>query len=215
MALTLNSHVTSLNDFATAHQQLNHFFFGEEYNFATSGVVNAPVMIATLQPETIQSSTLTRSFKIYFGDLVHKDLSNRSEVLSDMEQVALDFIYQMQHPDYEWVFDTSNLVLNDFEDSFDCELYGYWLIARFKISSPFDRCAIPQTPASIAVGACPVVTIKNSDGTINTTVASGGVYTLPSVSGAGGTINLYLDGDLISSTSSSDLDTETVNVLWT
>jgi hypothetical protein len=32
---------------------------------------------------------------------------------------------------------------------------------------------------------------------------------------AGGTINVYLDGVLQSSTSSTDLDAETVNILWT
>lgn len=32
---------------------------------------------------------------------------------------------------------------------------------------------------------------------------------------SGGTINVYLDGVLQSSTASSDLDAETVNILWT
>ena len=175
---TLNKVVQNLRNFATAHKQINHFDFCEEWDFATSGTVNLPAMLTVLQPSTIQNNTLTYTFKVYFGDLVHKDLSNKAEVLSDMEQLALDFIYQMQHPDYDWVFDTSNLVLNDFEDSFDCELYGYWMIAKIKIPSPFDRCAIPQTTVNTGSTGCPVVTIRNSDGTINTTVASGGTYTL-------------------------------------
>lgn len=209
--LTLNQVVKNQSDFASAHQQINHFFFGEEWDFASSGVVNTPAMISVLQPATVTGSTLTHTFKVYFGDIVHKDLSNKSEVLSDMMQVALDFIYQFQHPDYEWVFDTSNLVLNDFEDSFDCELYGYWLTCRLKLSSPFDRCAIPQTPASITASGCPVVTIRNSDGTVSTTVAAGGTYTLSAVSG-GGTYEIYVNGTLNQSGSSSDFTTETFNI---
>lgn len=144
MSKTLNQVIQSQSDFAVNHQQINHFFFGEEWDFATSGTVNCPAMISVLQPIVVQGSVCTYSFKIYFGDIVHKDLSNKNEVLSDMHQLAMDFIGQFQHPDYDWVFETDNITLNDFEDSFECELYGFWLIAKLKVAMPFDRCAIPQ-----------------------------------------------------------------------
>lgn len=144
---TLNEVVQSLNDIATNHQQINHFFFGEEWDFATSGTVNCPAMITVLQPLPLVGSTLTYVFKVYIGDLVQKDLSNKTEVLSDCLLIALDVVYQLQHNDYAWVLDNkNNIVFNDFEDSFDCELYGYWFEIRLKVSSPFDRCAIPQSP---------------------------------------------------------------------
>ena len=141
---TLNQVVKSLNDIATAHQQINHFFFGEEWDFATSGVVNAPVMITVLQPSSLSGSTLTYDFKVYIGDLVSKGLRNKADVLSDTLQIALDVIYQLQSPDYDGVVNTE-ITLNDFEDSFDCELYGHWFSLKIKYSNPFDRCAIPQT----------------------------------------------------------------------
>lgn len=144
---TLNQVVQSLNTIATNHLQINHFFFGEEWDFASSGVVNCPAMIAVLQPSILQGSTLTDVFKIYIGDLVQKDLSNKSEVLSDCQLIALDVIYQLQLSTYDWVLENKNsIVLNDFEDSFDCELYGYWFEIRLKMSAPYDRCAIPQSP---------------------------------------------------------------------
>lgn len=52
-----------------------------------------------------------------------------------------------------------------------------------------------------------------TDNGTTTQVLCGGSYTC--VGGAGGTINVYLDGVLQSSTASSDLDAETVNILWT
>lgn len=141
---TLNNVFQSLNDIATNHLQINHFFKGEEWDFATSGVVNTTAMIAVLQPATLEGSTLTRSLKIYIGDLVNKDLSNKFEVLSDCELIALDVIYELQRPTYDWVVSNKgSITLNDFEDSFDCELYGFWFEIKLKVAMPYDRCAIP------------------------------------------------------------------------
>jgi hypothetical protein len=46
------------------------------------------------------------------------------------------------------------------------------------------------------------------------------VFSVPNVTytsggSSGGTVNVYLDGVLQSSTASSDLDAEIVNILWT
>ena len=143
--MTLNQTVKSLNDIANNHLQINHFFFGDEWDFATSGTVNCPAMITVLEPAIWEGSTITHTLKIYIGDLVQKDLSNKVEVLSDCQLIALDVIYQLQNPDYEWVLINKNsITLNDFEDSFDCELYGYWFQIKLKLSAPYDRCAIPS-----------------------------------------------------------------------
>lgn len=145
--MTLNNVIQELNDIATTHDQINHFFFGNTWDFATSGTVNYPAMIAELEPAILEGSTLTHTFKIYIGDLVQKDSSNKTEVLSDCLLIALDVIYQLQSNSYDWVLQNKNsITLNDFEDSLDCELYGYWFQIKLKLSSPYDRCAIPQNP---------------------------------------------------------------------
>jgi hypothetical protein len=140
--MTLNQAVRTLSDFAGSHQQINSFTFCEPADFATSGVVDMQTMIAVLQPTQLSGSTLTYDFKIYIGDLVHKDLSNKTEVLSDTLQSCLDLIWHLQRPEFEGVIDT-NIQINDFEESFDCELYGHWFDLKIKTSNPFDRCAIP------------------------------------------------------------------------
>lgn len=145
-APTLNQVVKSLNDIATNHQQINHFFFGETWDFATNGEVNCPIMMAVLKPLPYNKNTLTYTFDIFIGDIVHKDLSNKTEVLSDTLQIALDVVYELQDPTYNWVLDNVNsITFNDFEDSFDIELYGYQFEVRLKVAQPFDRCAIPST----------------------------------------------------------------------
>lgn len=140
--MTLNQTVKSLNDFATAHSQIGHFFFGETPNFDTSGTTNGVCMIVDTEPFPLSESTLTYVFKVYMGDLVHKDLSNRTEVLSDTLQILLDLVAWAQHPDREWVFERSTNI-EEFNDSFDCELYGQWITIKLKTSAPFNRCAIP------------------------------------------------------------------------
>ena len=77
MSITLNQVVKSLNDIANNHKQINHFFFGEEWDFASSGIVNTPAMIVVLQPSTLRTSTLDYAFKLYFGDLVQDRKSTR------------------------------------------------------------------------------------------------------------------------------------------
>lgn len=141
--MTLNEVVANLNSIADNHLQINHFFFGDEWDFATSGVVNCPAMIVVLEPSNLTTSVLTYNFKIYVGDLVHKDLSNKVEVLSDTLQICLDIIYSIQNPDYNWAIESNTITLTDFEDSFDCELYGHYFNLKIRTSSPFDRCAIP------------------------------------------------------------------------
>ena len=140
--MTLNEIKKSLSDIATNHPQINHFYFGEEYDFASSGVVNCPAMVVSLEPHQLNGSVLTYNFKIYIGDLVQKDLSNKDEVLSDCLLIALDVIYLLQDPDYPLVIDP-NITLNDFEDSFDMEMWGYWFNLKCRVSNPFDRCAVP------------------------------------------------------------------------
>lgn len=144
--MTLNNVISELNLIATNHYQINHFFFGNEFDFASSGTVDCPAMIVSLLPHTYNQSTLTYNFKIYIGDLVHKDLSNKNEVLSDSLLTCLDIIYKLQDTNYDWILSNINsITLNDFEDSFDCELYGYWFQISLKESKPFNRCAIPST----------------------------------------------------------------------
>lgn len=142
--MTLNETVALLQGIQENHPQLNHFFFGEEFDFASSGVVVPAVMIAVLQPSTLAGSTLTYNFKIYIGDIAEKDKSNKTEILSDTLLIALDVVYLLQNSRvYNLVIDT-NIIFNDFEDSFDCELYGHWFELKIKVSNPFDRCAVPQ-----------------------------------------------------------------------
>jgi hypothetical protein len=143
-------------------------------------------MVAVLEPSVVSGKTLTMNFNLLFMDLVNKDEGNETEVLSDMQLVGLDVLYQLQHPDYAWTLQTDNITIEDFTERLDDEVSGVLLKISLKIPSPYDRCAIPQSPISITNQACAVATIYDQDGNVVTTVQSGGSYTVTLISAISG-----------------------------
>lgn len=141
--LTLNNVVKQLNNFADSHGQVKSFFYGELYDFAASGDIYYPAMAVVSEPNIYSGNTLTYNFNVYFMDRVHKDISNRVEVLSDMQLVCLDLLaYLSRTVELDFMVDR-NITLNDFVDSFDGEVSGYWFNLAIKTKLPLDRCALP------------------------------------------------------------------------
>lgn len=151
--LTLNQAVKNLEYIATAHNQINSFFFGELYDFASSGTINYPAMAVTLEPTPYANGVLTRSFNIYILDLVHKGIGNSVDVLSDTEQICVDVISLLQDSElYDWVVDF-NTTLNDIQGGTDDEVYGYWFNLRMRMPAPRNKCAVPLYSTVQAVNA--------------------------------------------------------------
>ena len=140
--LTLNQVVKNLNYISNAHTQLNTFFFGELYDFASSGTTNYPAMAVTLNPSQYNMNNLTYSFDIYVLDLVHKDISNATEVLSDTVQICVDIIGVLDNPVYDWKLDKVS-TLEDIQGGHDDEVYGHKFNVKLKTPYPTDRCASP------------------------------------------------------------------------
>jgi hypothetical protein len=141
--LTLNQIVKQLNNIADSHANINNFFFGELYDFATSGTTEYPCLAVTLEPLPYQSPVMTYSFNIYMMDLVKKDISNRQEVLSDMLLNCFDLVSLLTMKN-DFVFSVEkNVTFNDFVDRFDQEVSGYWFNLRIKTPFVLDQCAVP------------------------------------------------------------------------
>ena len=142
MALTLNQVVKNLNYIGQAHNQVKTFFFGELYDFASSGTTQYPAMAVTLQPSQRAVNTLTYSFNVYMLDLVHKDISNNTEVLSDTLQMCLDVLAIVDNPVYDWTLEKT-AVLTDIQGGQDDEVTGHWFNLKLKVPTPRDRCQVP------------------------------------------------------------------------
>ena len=143
--LTLNQIKQQLNNIATAHNNINHFHFGEMYDFGASGVINYPAIAVERNPFPYVNNALKYSFNVYVMDLVHKDASNRDEVLSDSLQTCMDVLAMLDRSN-DYIFSIEkNITFNDFIDSFDQEVSGYWFKLDITVPYPLDNCAVPKS----------------------------------------------------------------------
>lgn len=212
--MTLNQVLTEFEAIARNHKQINTYGYGDIWDIATSGDINYPLMWVSLDGTEISERTETMKFRFIFMDIVKGGQTNEQEVLSDQLEIVKDVVAQLNHPNYQWNFLGNGVTLEDFTERFTDSVSGW--TANIALSLPFskDRCSMPYTGNTNASQLCPVVTIYDSLGNVITTVSAGGSYTETGGGGAGGTINVYLDGTLQSSTTSTDLNAETVNILW-
>ena len=142
MGLTLNQVVKNLNYIGSAHNQVKTFYFGELYDFAASGTTQYPAMAVTLEPTQYQGNVLIYSFNVYMLDLVHKNLENATEVLSDTIQMCTDVIALVDNRLYDWRVEKTS-TLTDIQGGQDDEVTGHWFNLKLRVASPTDRCAAP------------------------------------------------------------------------
>jgi hypothetical protein len=108
-------------------------------------------MAVELTPTTYQRGVLIQSFNIYIMDLVHKDIRDRQDVLSDTQLTCLDIIALLDRDTrYDWHINRDNIVFTDFVDRFDQEVSGHWFKLDFRTPYPLDKCQVPLTsPVSV------------------------------------------------------------------
>ena len=162
MGLTLNQVVKNLEYISQAHNQINTFYFGQLHDFAASGVINYPAMVVDLNPTTYGVNTLTYSFNIYLLDLVHKDISNSTEVLSDTVQMCTDILSIVDNPVYDWTLERSAILQDIQGEKEQDEVFGHWFNLRLKVPKPRDRCEVP-TYGTITV----IVPSENTSGLLD------------------------------------------------
>jgi len=164
---------------------------------------------------------------------------NENDVMSDMELVSLDVVALLKDPDYEFDFKGEGVTLERFTERFTDVVTGVAIKVDLRVPYTADRCQVPQSGLDVgSTSPCLPVTIYESDGTtVNTTVVSGGSYTLPAVVvcddatvensdqtysntvAAGGTLVLpdityrvYVNGELISTTTNPAQSDYTINI---
>ena len=209
---TINQIVTQLEAIATNHEQINTFGFGQMPEFGKSTPIVYPVMWVVQLPSSINGNDLVLKYQFLFADLVHKDLSNETEVSSDQMLTALDVIGQLQHPDYEWFYDSQS-DLQPVYAKLDDEITGWEITCSLTINSPYNRCAIPFSTAPLPENESGFVTIFDTDGvTVVDYVSNNSYYVLTGGGGCGGDYEIYVNGNLDQSGTSVDLTIETFNI---
>lgn len=190
--VTFNQINKAFNNIAVAHKQINTYGIGDIWEIASSGDVQYPMMWAKPENGRLEPNMFVSSWSLILMDIVTSGERNENDVLSDMELVALDVVALLKDNEYDFVFDYNGATLERFTERFEDKVAGCLLRIDIRIPFTADRCQVPQSG----------LVITGSGG------STGG-------GSASGTINVYLDGILQSTTTSTDLDSETINITWT
>lgn len=147
--LTLNQQIATIRTKANAHAQINTFYFGDPWEFG-AGVVDAggsilyPFCGLQLTNSSLNGNILTTSFKMFVCDLVHKDETNETEVLSDCNLIALDLFSDIEDSLYSNNIQVNEvLTLTPFTERFDDEVSGVECDIIIEQFYNKDTCQIP------------------------------------------------------------------------
>jgi hypothetical protein len=156
---SLNQIEKTLQNFVNAHQILNSYGFGELADVAqgvASYTINKnasgtndlvyPSMWATPTPSGITRHWIEYKLSIIVFDLVHKDESNKIEVLSDCIQILEDLINYLRQPAYEDYFSIDNeysFTADPFTDRFNDEVSGWAMEITVKVPNENNICTLP------------------------------------------------------------------------
>ena len=143
---TLRQVQNRLNRIATAHLQINEFFWGPVYDFATSGTTNYPAMLVDIAPNSVFNDVLTKvNLIIHIADKERAGETNRDDIVSDCLQIAKDVMAEIKHPGWAWdVDEKADVRFEHFIYDEKDILAGIIFYPTIKLVSVDDTCQIPM-----------------------------------------------------------------------
>lgn len=149
MTLSLNQIIQRVKSLALSHRQINHFFFGDNWEFDQNGDISYPGCFLELisGTEDRDEHLMRYSFRIYFADRVgvsEDTEGNETEVLSDMNSVALDMLALLRNPVYQddWIIGGSNNIA-PFTEGLNDLVAGVTMDITIATDYFSDACAVP------------------------------------------------------------------------
>lgn len=149
MALTLNQIVSRLRSLALSHRQINHFYFGDKWEFDANEDITYAGCFVESQPGNYDKVTKIQrlNFRISFYDRVgvsEDTEGNETEVLSDMRSVALDFISMLSNPvyQYDWTIADTGSIIEETEQLGDM-VAGVSVDLGIDVPFLVDSCQVP------------------------------------------------------------------------
>ena len=140
---TLNQIVGEFKEIADQHRQINNFTVGTIEDFATSGTTNYPAWWVSYQNNGFEDRRENFSFSFWVVDRVKKDRSNLIEVHSDMKQIAMDIIAQLNDSAYKWSIDSNISLSAIYEPFHEDEIAGWTFDVTISQAFTKDVCQIP------------------------------------------------------------------------
>lgn len=104
--ITLNQLITLYRDIATRHKQVNDFLVVQDFNIEMDKAPVYPLLVvnpvsANLPRTENGYTSFNTTFELQVLDLVNKDNDNRTDVMSDTQQIITDVVNEFNtHPYY-------------------------------------------------------------------------------------------------------------------
>jgi len=148
--LTINQIVNKLQEIQEEHAQLNDFRFGDPFEYGANNPIEYPFLGAALVPGSLEKRKQNIKLLLFVADLVNKDESNETEVLSDTQLILLDIYAQL----WEYLEENSielaaNATLSDFTERWDDEVSGWQTEITISQFYSRDTCQVPAKPTNI------------------------------------------------------------------
>ena len=133
-----------LETFAQDHKQVSSFEMKDPLEMLNDSVNAFPTICGDLKNISANNRDINISIDLYFCDLVHKDLSNRFEVLSDQILIAMDLKpYILKTLQDDNFLMPENFTLEPFYEKSDKEWTGVKMNFQIKLFNYNDNCQIP------------------------------------------------------------------------
>ena len=141
--MTINNFKTLFNSIADNHFQIKSFGWGKVQDIEGVDAAKYVRMWVVPGPSTILDNTIERTFTILIFDLVQKDQSNETEVLSDTEQILDDVVRIIKYDNDNYTI-TNQPTLNPFTERFGDDTTGYSAEITIETDHLESTCDIPM-----------------------------------------------------------------------
>lgn len=152
-----------ITEIASNHRQINSVGRGDQWEIATSGVVNYPMFWAVPQGTTVGKGQIGYKFQFIVMDLVQIGEGNETDVLSDTHQILTDVLTDIkfgQHDEIDLDQDTFNS--SQFTEKFDDVVSGWTCDVTIWTPFAWGTCSIPYiTPPTSGSGVSTVWNVAN------------------------------------------------------
>ncbi|CAB5217984.1 hypothetical protein UFOVP208_35 [uncultured Caudovirales phage] len=169
--MTLVQVVQRLEALALSHKQINHVFYGEVVEWLSNGEIRYPACCFDINNSVMskEDRQIKFTFEVWFLDLVDIDIlanGNQLDVMSDLTQIAGDFMAMLNFYDYQDDFTiVPSYNLEFYREKFEDLTIAVKTTVTIGIDYLSDRCAVPASGVQFEPAQPYSPSIRISDGT--------------------------------------------------
>ena len=149
--MTLNNVEAIFKDLASRHKQINSFYNQQAFDITSVDEVSYPSLVINTSNISLPKGDGGYSSKSYaidlqVIDLVHKDESNKQEILSDVDGILNDIVGEFNsHPSYNEIgLDlVGDVTLNPLRNAYGDEVSGWSTLLTLEAPNKISWCGSP------------------------------------------------------------------------